>query len=319
MRHGAIAILLGAVHFAAPLAARADAPSERERAAARALGDEGNVLWDQGDIDGALDRFSRALDLVHAPTLALRQAECLEKLGRWVEASEKMIAIGRIRLDDAAPEVFREAAQDAWRRGHALRDRIPKLIVTVEGPDNQEAVLSLDGRPVEHALWGVGQPVDPGTRFIVLQRGAQRVEQTIVLREGEEKHVVIRLVEAGEENRPAQVREPDGGTSSWAWVAVGVGAAGLTTGAVMWGLARGKESDLRDAGCADGRCPLSAESDLDSYDTLRTGAFLGLGIGLVGVAGGTLLLLLDNEQPAEQRSHVQPWLGWGAAGMRGRF
>lgn len=319
MRRSTLLLLSMMAAFAPTQTANGAEPSQQERATARALGDEGILLWEKADYAGALDRFTRALALVDAPTLALRQAECLQKLGRWVEALDKLQTLARLELSSDAPAPFLAAVRTARQQEAELQKRMPKLVVNVEGNPSDTAAVTVDSAPLESPLWGMERPVDPGTRAVRLVSGKHRVEQTVTLREGEVKRIVLRLPDGPEPNAA------ESSSSAWngrtlGWVGVGVGTAGVLAGGVMWSMARSKQSDLDDAGCSGGRCPQDLKGDLDSYDKLRTGSYLGLGLGALALIGGGTLLLSDTgraQEPAVAR--VQPWIGLGEAGLAGIF
>jgi uncharacterized protein HemY len=58
------------------------------RDVARELGDRGVEAYGKGDWEQARQLFHQAFQLVPAPTLAIREADALVKLGRLVEARE---------------------------------------------------------------------------------------------------------------------------------------------------------------------------------------------------------------------------------------
>src|SRR4051812_4084136 len=89
LRPVASAVVIALALLAAP--ARAQSLDDSTRSAARGLGEEGIALFDRGDYAGALARFERAEAVVRMPTLSLRAAWCLEKLGRLVEAAERYL------------------------------------------------------------------------------------------------------------------------------------------------------------------------------------------------------------------------------------
>jgi hypothetical protein len=106
-----------------------------------------------------------------------------------------------------------------------------------------------------------------------------------------------------------------------AYTAFGVGAVGLAAGAIF---ALGAKSDYAKADeiCAPRGCPLTRVpevNDIDaSADRKKTLATIGFVVGGVGVGTGTVLLLLSGgSRPA--RAGVEPWIGFGAVGARGRF
>jgi hypothetical protein len=114
-----------------------------------------------------------------------------------------------------------------------------------------------------------------------------------------------------------------------AYVALGVGGAGMVVGGITGFLALGKKSDLE--GCVNERCPTNQKSTLSSAKSMATASTVGFTIGFVGVGVGVVLLLtgagsgnaaLDKPQLAKHEPgdvKVEPWLGSDAAGFQGTF
>jgi hypothetical protein len=94
------------------------------------------------------------------------------------------------------------------------------------------------------------------------------------------------------------------------------GAAGLIVSGVTFGLALHDKSAL-DARCPDRRCPYSEHALLDRYDNMRLVSGLTLAVGLVGAAAGLVMLVGEGEE--SEHAAVQPLLGPGFVGMRGRL
>jgi hypothetical protein len=78
----------------------------------------------------------------------------------------------------------------------------------------------------------------------------------------------------------------------WAYVAGGVGAAGLVTFGVFAFMAKSTYDDLNSA-CGGGPCPPSKNSEISSGKTQQLVANVGLGVGIVGVALGATLFVLS--------------------------
>jgi hypothetical protein len=145
-------------------ATQAEAVDDATRSAARALGEQGIALYEAGDYPGALAAFERAEALVQVPTLSLRAARCLEKLGRWVEASERYLTTTALTVSPSLPEAYQEAQRQAQAEAAearaALTPRIPLLEIVVEGPPPDD--LRLDGRVVPTAALGLKAPGGSG-------------------------------------------------------------------------------------------------------------------------------------------------------------
>jgi hypothetical protein len=79
-------------------------PSPADRATARSLAGEGYQALQAKDYAAAVDRFSRADSLVHAPTLMIDWARSLVGLGKFVEAQERYEQIVREGVDSKSPK-----------------------------------------------------------------------------------------------------------------------------------------------------------------------------------------------------------------------
>jgi hypothetical protein len=313
-------------------------PTAEERGAARLLAEQGDAAWDAGDYAIALERFTRAYQLVPVPSLAFRQAECLTRVGRLVEASEKFAEISRVQLEPNAPAAFQNAVRLAREQAEALRQRLSLLRVVVEGDNLDGAELRVGGKPIPRTLWGTSFPVDPGRHTIVVTKGDRRAERDVELREKGSDIVVITLPKAGAADAPPPEptrsppapapREPatpqrvgaDSGSphATWGYVGLAVGGAGLAAGIVTGAILYDRKTTL-DEECLDGRCPPSEKDQVDRFNRLRPIPTIGFGVGLLGVGTGLILLLTaPDEEPRAQRG-VQTWVGLGSAGVRGTF
>jgi hypothetical protein len=89
--------------------------SDADKATARALAQEGQDALDRKDFTTAADRFTRAGEVVHAPTLALGLARAQVGLGKWIAAEETYRRVVRDGVPAGAPPVFAKAVADARR------------------------------------------------------------------------------------------------------------------------------------------------------------------------------------------------------------
>lgn len=108
------------------------------------------------------------------------------------------------------------------------------------------------------------------------------------------------------------------------WTGFGIGAAGLIAGGVAGGVAASQASALKDA-CGGGtRCNGAITQDeLDKAITLAHVSTAGFAVGGAGVALGVVGLFLSDfsapPPPAGDKASVEPFVGVGSAGVRGRF
>jgi hypothetical protein len=300
---------------------------------------------DAGQWEKARELYHRAGELVPAPTLTLREARALTKLGKLVEASELLVRAARWPLDSSAPPAFRAATQEAAAELEKLRSRIPTLKLSVE--NNQPAAIKLDGVAVPPALVNVDRPLDPGPHLIEgTVSGTAILPQRVRLAEAEHLEIVLQRP-TGTTAAPAPAdssassaanrdagRPPSentvavndtkpaapltGGNETLrtaGWIALGVGAVGIGVGVVTGIVATSKHSDL-DSECPDHRCSPAVQSDLDSFHAFRTASTAGYIVGVIALVGGAVLLLTSSKSaPTRPTAFVGP----GSAGVQGAF
>ncbi len=326
----------------APAVFAQEQPQAENVAAARSLGLQGIKLADAGDCKGAIEKLSRAESLYHAPSILGRLGECQVNVGQVVVGTENLNRVVREELAANAPKAFRDAQTRAKGVLNSALPKIAHLTVKVDPPDAKPSV-TVAGAAIPAALIGVERPTDPGTHEVVVTApGYLAQKTTVTLTEGGSQELALKL-----EKDPATVAAtpppapppvvvapppaPPSDTSSkknntLAYVALGVGGAGLLVGGVTGFLALGKKSDLD--GCQDKKCPSSEESTLDSAKSLATVSTVGFAVGFVGVGAGIVLLLTGNNSASASVARpklayhgvkVEPWFGGNSAGLNGTF
>lgn len=332
----ALALVLSATLSAGLAHAQASA---QDIAQARALGQQAQEAFDKKDYAASERAWAAAARLYPvAPTLALGLARAQAAGGKLVAAQETYSALlVKWGSDGALSPAFKSAVDAARSERDALQPRIPNVVITVSGATS--ARVTVDGVEVPSAALGFKRPIDPGAHAVKAEaEGHATVEQTFTAKEGATSEVKLTLgaasgvppvaaapPESPSEPPPAAPPSGEQGTSiatdssrkTWALVAFGVGAAGLVVGGVTGVMALGKKSDL-DAACPEGRCPASAQGDVDSYTTLGTVSTVGFVAGGVGVAAGAVLWLTAPRASSSQAG-VWPVLSPTGVGAVGRF
>jgi hypothetical protein len=151
---------LGVSLFVAAHAAFAQ--TDLERATARDAAQAGHDAFDAGQYDKAIDQFSRAEQLVHAPTHLLYLARAQAKLGKLVAAHETYLKITRETLAPKAPKAFVEAQSAAASEQPTVDARLPSITVLVKGAGASSASIEMDGTALPSAMIGIPLPADPG-------------------------------------------------------------------------------------------------------------------------------------------------------------
>jgi hypothetical protein len=330
-----------------PAAVAQDQPQAENVAAARALGLQGIKLADAGDCKGAIEKLSRAEALYHAPSILGRLGECQVNVGQIVTGTENLNRVVREELSATAPKAFKDAQTRARAALNAALPKIARLTVKVEPADAKPQVM-VGGTPIPSALIGVERPTDPGTHEVVVTApGYMEQRASVTLTEGGAQELSLRLAKDPNAAPPVTPPPPDpvvapapppappadtGAKKSNvpAYVALGVGGAGLLVGGITGFLALGKKSDLK--GCVDSACPSSQKDTLDSARSMATVSTVGFAVGFVGVGVGVVLLLTGNHSSnaglaapklAQSKPRpavaVHPWFGGTSAGLNGTF
>lgn len=269
--------------------ASAELAADDPRATARALADEGADAYAQRNFARARSLFSRAYELVPAPTIALLEARALVELGRLVEA-KSWYERAAAPLDDNASEPFRNAQLAAQAELAALTPRIPRLKLSIQGAAARRAEALLDGQRVPAARVGGWWELDPGTHSLQLQgKGVQPVAFEVQLIERDAKVVSV-VASADEAEDPRR---------TLAWASFGVGAVGLATGIGAGIVSTNAHSDA-ERECRAGVCLRGSAGDASAqrFRDFRAVSTIGYAVGAVGVGAGIALFLTSRRDDA---------------------
>lgn len=312
-------------------ASSALAQSDDERAAARAAATKGAEALEQGRVEEALDLFSRAEAIIHAPPHLLYIARAHTKLGHLVKAHEAYVKITRETLGPNTPEAFREAQAIANTEAAELEPRIPTLKVDVEGAPAESVLLEIDGQKVPSAMIGLARPIDPGKHQIQAKTADSASDVvSVTLAERAHQSVKLKLVAAtwGGDDHVTASSEPAArkGSRVPAFAALGVGAVGIVVGTVFVLQNHSKRGEADDL-CPTGPCPESRRADVlrldDEANTAATMAWVGYGVGAVGLGVGAFLLLTtpgaSATPPPATGIRVRPSVGFRSIGLGGVF
>jgi hypothetical protein len=318
--------------------------------------DEARTAFQEGIALAKAQRWALALqalersDALHPHAITKYNiGYCERQLGHWTRA-RKMLASslaahsgrGAVQL----PAELVDAAETYLSEGDR---QIARVIVTIT-----PGVVTVDGSPLELAesdgprpvllagTRGFGQAeappsvsfdvlVDPGVHVFVLSvKDRADVIANETLAAGSTVSLELRAPDATESSklptRPPQAQGPPAERPNRvpAFVAFGIGAAGLAVGTVSGLVAFGKRSDVNLAcqGTDAVRCSIERESGNRAAD-ISTGAFIGGGLAVA--VGAVLFFVAPRSTPskiseaATMRSQLRPTFGWGALGLEGRF
>jgi hypothetical protein len=311
------------------------AQSTEDRAAARATAQMGLQAMEEKRWADAVDLFTRAESLAHAPTILLYLARSDAQIGKLVEAQEAYMQVAHETLPPNASQPFVQAQADAQKELEALRPRIPVLTITVANAPPSLAV-TMDSKAVRSAILGLPFPVNPGEHTLrATADGMTSSETKVSLKEGGHESAKLELVPlppsskvaagntaspsagessssrfrpgsggAGDLPSPAAEGSPKTGLGSMQIAGIATGAAGvvgIALGAVFGAQAfSAKSQQLSDCG-GPGACPNQAGANSEHKDagndaTISTVAFVAG--GLLAAGGATLFFV---GRPSQER------------------
>jgi hypothetical protein len=275
-------------------------PVQREQAQARFQ--RGKDLMGRKSYDEAIGEFRASHDIVASPNARLEVARCLVATGKLVAAYAEY---GRTSVEAkeliAQDKRYQLAYDSATAERADLQPKLGFVTLTIQNPSDATRVV-VGGEELRRAAWAEPAPVAAGTTEIVVTTpGHADVARSVTLDAGASTALTIDA-QSGAADAPAAVAiaEPPPVAlepkrvplRTWAYVAGGVGVAGIGTFALFGALAHSSFTDLQSA-CGAGPCPASKADEISSGKTKQTIANVGLAVGLVGLAAGTTLFVIS--------------------------
>lgn len=302
----------------ATCAARADEPSAADKETSRALYAEGMKALDVSEFTQAERACGGAYKLVPAPTGALCWGRALEGLGKLVEARDAYLAAAHYPASPNEPEVFTSARSDARKAADAIEPRVPTLVLVISGPP-QDALVhgSLDGHVMKPGTIRLPLKTNPGPhRLVIGADGFADQQVDLTLAEGERKQVSVVLgPSAAVAGTPSPIPRAN---RTRAYVALGVGGAGLLVGGVAGFLALSNASTAKSFCNGGTTCSPGAQPSIDSTKRWATASDVGFIVGAVGAGlGAGLLLLSSKPSDARQEGSVSLVVGPGSITLEG--
>ncbi len=182
------------------------APSDADKAQARELTTQGLDLLSKQDFQGAFQAFSKASKLYPAPTVELGLARAAGRTGRLVLAQEVYQRLSREQLPPGSPPAFVDAVKAASKELAELAPRVPALTVNVlkATPGTKEPRVTVDGEPLSAAALGSPRPIDPGKHKVHAEaEGFQPAEAEVTVLEGKRDATVTLTLQPSTSTTPA--------------------------------------------------------------------------------------------------------------------
>ncbi len=293
-------------------------PIQREQAQRRFT--RGRELFNQKKYAESLQELRASHEIVSSPNTRLMIARCYRELGRLVQAYAEL---GRTSVEarelERTDRRYGQAADTAEQERKALESQLAFVRVEVTHAEPATS-LTVDGEEIRRAGWGEPTPAMPGSAQVVVETpGRAPLRKTLALQAGQHATVTI---DASTAPAPPAAEPHVASTAAtppmrtWAYVAGGVGVAGLATFAIAGTMANGTYNDLESA-CGGGPCPPTRQSDIDAGRRQQTIANIGLAVGVVGLGAGVTMFLLS--KPSDTAPNAALVLSPGWVGLRGRM
>jgi hypothetical protein len=199
MRAFGVAVIMGsAAAFAVAMPYRAEAAEGDDTlSAGLSKFDEGRKAFEAGQFEEALNAFNASLKLLPSPNTRLYIGRCYRALGKTAsaytelklaahEAQDRLTASGEKRYG-----VTRDTAND---EAAELETKVPRLVVAVPSNPPSGLALTINGKKLPEAAWGVAAETDPGT--VVVEASGPRLvpfKKTVTLAEGAQERVDVTL------------------------------------------------------------------------------------------------------------------------------
>jgi hypothetical protein len=310
------ALAMGAPDVARAQPTAAPAPAG-DPAQAKERFDKGKTLYNAKNFADALVEFRASYSLYKSPNSHFFIANCLRDLGRLAEAH---IEFDRVAAEArSAGEQYAGAVDAATAERDALTPKVVMVNVTTPGSQT-DSTLSVGGIDVTADLWGKPIPAMPGNIEVKLSApGKTPATQTVTGAAGETKSVTI---DFAAETPPGGEGPSTGGKfltplRIGAFAAGGVGVIGMVLFAVQGSASVETYDNLKEK--CDGPCSSEFAADIDKGRTQQTVANVGLALGIVGLAAGATLFVLDLKKRKADAAQTTLLIGPSSLGVRGTF
>lgn len=305
-------VLLVGLCLTAESAAQGE-PLPGDVAVARAK--EGLKHYEAAEWDKAYELFSQADAAAHSVVFRLYMARARRNSGKLLEARTLYRGIAAEQLPANAIPSFTQAQADAKAELAALEPTIPVVLVKLQGA-SAAATLEIDGVKAAPS-----QPValDPGEHRVVAKDGTATVERTIPLRAGDAKlelELTFAADGAGSASGPGALTPRTvrvEGSLAPGIALLATGGASLIAGAVLGGLALGRDGDVTEL-CPDGVCPSGVDRVAveDAQSEAQTFAHASTGLLIAGGALAAVGVVLVIVRPGGEDVPAAPSVSVGA-------
>lgn len=317
-----VAALPGVALADVPVPGLADVPTPRRAGAADSLFREGRTLLDAKRYDEACPKLAESQRLEAGAGTLLALALCHEGQGKTATAYNELVeaaALGK-RVGRA------DLAAAAQKRAQVMEPLLSRVVVRMPSADAPavEYDVKCDGEPVEKAQWNTPLLVDPGEHkvdvsakgkvarsYVVRLTGAGTVEIVVdKLEDARRPSAVIARPEPARlqimppvSGPPVEEKSGGGAQRAIGLVVVGLGVAGIGTGAYFGGRALSQSAEGRRS-CTSAPCPADANDANERAKSSFAMTVVSVAAGTGAIALGTIIYLMAPSGSASKSGAV---------------
>ena len=300
----------------------------QDAATAGALFDKGVSDMQAGRFDTGCPALEESQQLDPHPGTLFTLAECQAKWGKVASAvthyQDYLGVVSRLLASQRARHRDRESTASAQLA--KLKPLVPTLTLVLPANAPPGTTVTRNGVVLQAAALKLALPVDPGEYQIVTRAPEGEdysITVSIALRENKSVALQVRakssppkrgLAEpsahsdsAAEESHPAPTTDSAGSSKGAAYVAGGIGIAGIVVGSVTGIMVLSKKTSVN-SDCPDHACNSSDKLDAaNGAKRLALVSNVGFAVGIAGLATGAVLLLSGHRAQQTGLATVRRW------------
>jgi hypothetical protein len=313
-----VMLLAGGLAFARAAGAQASPAGSEAVAMAEQLFRDAKTLFEQGNVVHACPKFAESQRLDPQLGTLINLALCHEREGKMASAWGEFTEVVERATRSHEPERVEFAKQHLA----AVEPKLSRVALQVTHPP-EGFQLKVDTRVLGEGAWGSLIPIDPGPHAVeATAPGKKPFKQTLNVAPGPSSaELVIPTLEDDPNAKPVdRTMQRNVG-----FVLAGVGGAALVAGVVTGIVYLGKRGDYNDCDVQQGSerpCSWTSEEDGDKRSSAETFGWVStasIGVGVVGVAAGTILILTsrtsESRPPATGKVRLAPVVGARGGGL----
>jgi hypothetical protein len=299
---------------------------------ADALFQQGLEAMRAGNYETACPLLEQSYRADPLPGALFTLADCENGWGKFSKALAHYRAfLGLLpSLSAARRESFEERRRIAVEKIAIATAGMPEITIAVAAPASSGLTVRRNGTVVESSSYGVTQKVDPG-EYVITARSADggAWERRVAL--AERTHVTVEVPSplprgstAADEAAPPETAAPMVAPASpsvsssrgWAYLAGGVGIAGIATGAIT-GLVAIADKSTVDTDCPNHLCNAEGQRALNAGRTSSLVSTIAFPVGVVGLGAAAVLFLVSPSTKSAASGAAAPSLRPSVAGGSG--